>query len=134
MNIKIPVTPGELVDKITILELKASKVKDSANVVIIVRELNTLLKIFESMIKKHSAKKSDINKLKAGLSNVNKRLWLIEDKIRRHESEKDFDVSFIELARSVYMNNDKRSSFKNKINKLFGSGVKEVKEYYRYEK
>jgi hypothetical protein len=134
MIIKIPVTPGELVDKITILELKASKVKDSANVLIIVRELNTLLKIYESMIKRHSAKKSEINKLKTGLSNVNEKLWLIEDKIRRHESEKDFDVTFIELARSVYMNNDKRSSFKNKINKLFGSGVKEVKEYYQYEK
>ncbi len=134
MNIKIPVTPGELVDKITILELKASKVKDSSNILIIVRELNSLLNIYEKLIKKHSAKRNEIKKLKTGLSNVNKRLWAIEDKIRRHEAEKDFDVSFIELARSVYVNNDKRSSFKNKINKLFGSGVKEVKEYYRYEK
>ena len=131
-NIKISISPGELVDKITILEIKASSIKDSVKIPAVVRELTTLLKVYSGVVKHHSTKKSQLNKLKLQLSSVNKKLWKIEDKIRKHEARKNFNTAFIELSRSVYRNNDIRSELKNKINILMGSDIKEIKEYTIY--
>jgi hypothetical protein len=133
-NIKISVSPGELVDKITILEIKASSIKDSAKIPAVVRELSALLKVYYGLVEKHDSKKAQINKLKLKLSAINKNLWKIEDKIRKHEAEKMFNTAFVVLSRAIYLNNDKRAELKNKINILLESDIKEIKEYYKYNK
>ncbi len=133
-NIKIFVSPGELVDKITILEIKASRIKDSVKIPAVLRELGSLLKVYSAVIKSHGAKKTQINKLKLQLAATNKKLWKIEDNIRKHEAEKKFNSDFIKLSRAVYLNNDKRAELKNKINIILGSDIKEIKEYYKYKK
>ena len=76
--------------------------------------------------------KTELDKLKASLRKINLTLWNIEDKIRRHETQKKFDKKFIQLARNVYITNDKRSRVKSKINELTGSAIKEVKHYVKY--
>lgn len=132
MKIRIPVSAGELVDKLTILELKSSKIKDKDKKILITLELNDLQKAFDKICKNIGQKKKELMKLKQNLLNVNKRLWKIEDEIRKHEIEGKFGTDFIELARSVYINNDNRSALKNKINILLGSDMREVKQYTKY--
>jgi hypothetical protein len=132
-EIKIPVSPGELLDKISILELKASKVKNPDKLILILKELKHLLDIHKLILKNYRGNKIELNKLRVKLLGVNKKLWRIEDSIRKHENEKQFDGAFIELSRSVYLTNDKRSAIKNKINSLFGSEMNEIKQYTKYK-
>ncbi len=132
MNAIIPVSPGELVDKITILEIKKRNIKAAAKLKVIKTELSHLAKILNEMMGTSKRIKPAVLIDKKKLLVVNKQLWDIENKIRVKEAKKNFDNGFIELARLVYITNDKRSEIKNKINILFGSSIKEIKQYSRY--
>lgn len=132
MNVFIPVSPGELIDKITILEIKKRRVKDKGKLKNIIFELTELRKILNGIYRENKRASANIKKLKNNLLTINKKLWDIENEIRLKESGNKFDTEFIDLARSVYITNDKRSEVKNKINTTLGSLVKEVKEYTKY--
>ena len=126
MEIKAAISVGELVDKITILEIKTKKIKDQNKLKNVKTELNILNDYFEQ-IKNH-----ELAKLKNDLKDVNMKLWQIEDDIRICEKNQNFDQNFIELARLVYITNDLRFEIKNSINQLFSSEIKEVKSYEDY--
>jgi hypothetical protein len=126
MEIKAAISVGELVDKITILEIKTKKIKDQNKLKNVKTELNILNDYFEQI------KNDELAKLKNDLKNVNMKLWQIEDDIRICEKNQNFDQNFIELARSVYITNDLRFDIKNSINQLFSSEIKEVKSYESY--
>jgi len=121
MKITIPVSIGELIDKITILEIKSLLTNNEY----IERELNELYKL-RSTITQY------ILDCEIELKKVNEILWKIEDKIRQKEKNKEFDEEFIELARSVYINNDKRSEIKKQINERTNSEYREIKFYEKY--
>jgi len=127
-NIKVPISPGELLDKITILEIKMEQINDKSKLQNIENVLIQLSQIWN----KNCANNKDLILLKEKLKNRNKNLWDIEDKIRIKESNKEFDHEFIELARSVYFENDKRANTKRKINELLGSSLMEEKSYADY--
>lgn len=131
MEIIIPVSPGELIDKITILEIKSVKIKDKKKLTKLNNELKLLNKYFHSNL--FRAKKTQLNRLKKQLQSINLKLWNIEDRLRKLEAGKNFGKSFIRVARSVYFINDKRFELKNNINELIGSNISEVKEYIRYK-
>ena len=122
------ISAGELLDKISILEIKLDKIKDKENLQEIDKEYNSL----NETKKSHLEITPDIQNLIDQLKNVNIKLWSIEDEKRICEKNKDFSKKFIELARSVYINNDKRAKIKSEINKLLGSNIKEVKKYSDY--
>ena len=126
MNININVSVAELVDKITILEIKSEKINDLKKLENIKNELALLNKSF-----KHIQTEKLLN-LKDKLKQINLKLWNIEDDIRKCEKNKVFDDSFIQLARDVYITNDERFNVKNSINELFSSKIKEVKSYEDY--
>jgi peptidoglycan hydrolase CwlO-like protein len=125
-EITCQISLGELVDKITILEIKSEKITDSAKLEHISKELNTLNKSLDEL------NLSGLTELKAGLKEVNGKLWVIEDDIREKERNSVFDDEFIQLARSVYVTNDERFRLKNTINTKFGSHINEVKSYKEY--
>lgn len=127
MNINIPVSLGELIDKITILEIKQDKIKDSEKNKNITFELNLLNDKLNSF-----PSNNELVDLKNKLKEVNTELWDIEDQIRICEKRNNFDREFINLARNVYITNDKRFEIKNKINKKFSSDIQEVKSYEEY--
>lgn len=129
MTISVPVSFGELVDKITILEIKANKILDSKKLKNINNELKALLKVLEKIDKEEKT----FNELYSELKKVNQELWDIEDKIRNLENNKIFNEEFVEVARSVYIINDKRFYIKNKINEKFDSEYKEEKSYEDYQ-
>lgn len=133
MNAIIPVSPGELVDKITILEIKKKNIKAAAKLKLIKTELSHLTKILNEMISNSKRIKPAVLTEKKKLLTVNKKLWDIENRIRAKEAKQSFDKRFIELARLVYITNDRRSEIKNRINILFGSAIKEVKQYAKYK-
>ena len=133
MNAMIPVSPGELVDKITILEIKKKNIKAAAKLKLIKTELSHLTKILNEMMSTSKRIKPAVLTEKKKLLTVNKKLWDIENRIRAKEAKQSFDKGFIELARLVYITNDKRSEIKNRINILFGSAIKEVKQYSKYK-
>jgi len=122
------ISAGELFDKISILEIKKSKIKDRTKRNIVLKELSSLQETVSQNIKKS---RSLINLYKK-LKSVNLKLWKIEDAIRDHEREKNFKNKFIKLARAVYFTNDERSRVKNKINSLTKSNISEVKSYKKY--
>ena len=122
------ISQGELLDKISILEIKMDKVKDKNSQEEIKKEYKILKKIQNSTIEL----KDSVQDLFQSIKNVNKLLWDIEDKLRIFEKKKDFGENFIELARGVYFNNDKRAKLKNQINMLLKSNFKEVKQYIDY--
>ena len=126
MNININVSVAELVDKITILEIKSEKINDLKKLENMKNELALLNKSF-----KHIQTEKLLN-LKDKLKQINLKLWNIEDDIRKCEKNKVFDDSFIQLARDVYITNDERFNVKNSINELFSSKIKEVKSYEDY--
>ena len=128
MLIKIPVSVGELADKITILEIKKTKIKEKDKLSSIDNELMQLKKIIKSKIILTSKIKTEIIKLRK----INLRLWSIEDRKRKCEKNSNFDEKFIKLARSVYLLNDKRAYVKLNINKLTNSNIIEVKSYDKY--
>lgn len=132
MDIEVPISPGELIDKMTILEIKLIKIKDPQKLVPVKNELKMLTAAFASLMKRHKGSLKQVLELKKGLFTVNQRLWNTENVIRSLEAKKDFGTRFVEYARRVYITNDKRSALKLKINGLLGSGISEVKEYSRY--
>ena len=124
------ISPGELLDKISILEIKLEKVKDKDRQKRIKIEYDILKKVQNSSIEMSDK----IKDLYRSVSNVNIKLWDIEDKIRICEQNKDFGKNFIELARGVYFNNDKRAKLKNEINEILKSNIREVKQFVDYFK
>ncbi len=127
-QIQVPVSFGELIDKITILEIKIARIDDASKVANVRRELELL----ESTWQAHEASSHDIGGERAQLKAVNEALWDIEDHIRRKEKAKSFDDQFIELARSVYVRNDERAAVKRAINLKLGSTLVEEKSYQDY--
>ena len=133
MNIKSKkilseISAGELLDKISILEIKLEKVKGKTNQEEINKEYKILKEVQNSNIELIEEMKILFKEIKV----INLNLWNIEDKLRICEKNKDFGQNFIKLARDVYFNNDKRSKIKAEINKLLGSNIKEIKQYEKY--
>ena len=124
------ISPGELLDKISILEIKLEKVKDKDRQKRIKTEYDILKKVQNSSIEMSDK----IKDLYRSVSNVNIKLWDIEDKIRICEQNKDFGKNFIELARGVYFNNDNRAKLKNEINEILKSNIREIKQFVDYFK
>ena len=122
------ISAGELIDKISILEIKKKKIKDQIKLRHVNKEYKTLINIKKKIIKPNI----EIRKLSMKLKKVNLKLWAIEDKIRKCEKNQDFGKYFIKLARKVYFTNDDRSRIKLKINNLLGSDIIEVKNYSKY--
>ena len=122
MKISTTISVGELIDKLSILKIKEKKIKEKEKLKEVSREYDFLKKICQSKIPNYKRLVCEIEK-------VNLKLWDIEDQIRDKEKEKKFDSKFIKLARSVYKLNDKRFLIKDKINKKFGSIIKEQKSY-----
>ncbi len=129
MQINIEVSCGELIDKMTILSIKSEKIKDKNKVKNINKEFNLLEEIADTL------KNKNVDKFKTfydQLKRVNSELWDIEDQIRILEKNKDFGDNFIQLARNVYIYNDKRFQIKNEVNDFFSSSIKEEKQYEKY--
>jgi hypothetical protein len=124
----IQVSWGELIDKITILEIKQRRLKSKAAAANVRRELAPLASIAEKML----SQQPNVVSLKEQLKSVNEALWDIEDKIRAKEAAKSFDQHFVDLARAVYLNNDKRGDLKRQINALLDSELVEEKQYTGY--
>tara|TARA_B100001248_G_scaffold63714_1_gene44370 strand:- start:211 stop:669 length:459 start_codon:yes stop_codon:yes gene_type:complete len=130
-KILAPISIGELIDKITILEIKIEKIQDNNKQKFIKHELESLNKLLADINFSEDQKKT-INSLKEELNTANRKLWKIEDDIRQLESIKKFNEEFIELARNVYLTNDKRASLKQKLNQITNSDIVEVKSYKKY--
>jgi hypothetical protein len=124
----IPVSWGELIDKITILEIKSRKLKAEAALANVRKELASLTEI----VARDVLRRGELVDLKDRLTKVNEELWTIEDRIREKEAAKAFDAEFIALARSVYLRNDERSRIKREINVRLSSNLVEEKSYSPY--
>ena len=127
-KIQSEISAGELLDKISILEIKIDKIKDKDNQI----EINKEYKILKETKDLNIKTTTKIESLFSELKKINLNLWYIEDKIRICEKNKDFGKNFIDLARNVYLNNDKRAKIKSEINKLLDSNIKEIKQYADY--
>jgi hypothetical protein len=126
MDILAPVSAGELLDKITILRIKSRRMVDPAALSNVRTELAALEKVWAQLTAE------SLNEEEADLTRVNEALWDIEDDIRDHERRQDFGPGFIELARQVYLTNDRRAAIKRAVNQLLGSALKEEKSYQPY--
>ena len=122
------ISASELLDKISILEIKLDKIKGKENL----EEINKEYKILKDVQNSSIEVTEKLKNLFKEIKEVNLNLWNIEDKIRICEKNKDFGQSFIKLARDVYLNNDKRSKIKSEINKILGSNIREIKQYANY--
>ena len=122
------ISAGELLDKISILEIKLEKIKDKADQEEINKEYKILKEVKNSSLEVTEKLKTLFKEIKE----VNLNLWNIEDKLRICEKNKDFGQTFIELARGVYLNNDKRSKIKLEINNILDSNIREIKQYANY--
>ena len=127
-KILVEVSVGELLDKISILEIKKDKVKDQKKLTFIINEHEILKEQLDKNIKADEK----INKLYQSLKEINAKLWVIEDDKRQCEKESDFGEKFIKLSRDVHFLNDDRAKIKLEINNLTGSKIKEIKEYTSY--
>ena len=130
-KITVEISPGELLDKISILEIKIEKIKDKNKLAEIEKEykiLKTSKKMQIDQINEHR----QINDLFISLKSINQILWKVEDEIRICEKNKNFSEKFIDLARKIYINNDKRAKIKAEINEALGSNIKEIKYYTDY--
>jgi hypothetical protein len=127
-EILVPVSPGEVLDKITILRIKVARIQDAAKLANVKLELSLL----EQTWKDSGAAAHDVALDERALENVNGRLWDIEDRIRDKEAHQTFDREFIELARAVYICNDERAAIKKRINLQLGSRLIEEKSYKQY--
>ena len=127
-EIQVPVSFGELLDKIAILQIKSERMSDEAKLVNVRNELSAL----ELTWMAHPTAGHNIVELRAQLKAVNERLWVIEDDIRIKEKAQEFDAEFIKLARSVYFENDDRARIKKDINLALGSSYVEEKSYQDY--
>ena len=124
----VPLSPGELLDKITILRIKVARIQDAGKLANVKLELSLL----EQTWKDSGAAAHDVALDERALENVNARLWDIEDRIRDKEARQTFDREFIELARAVYICNDERAAIKKRINLQLGSRLVEEKSYKQY--
>jgi len=129
MEIKGPISLGELIDKITILEIKTEKINETEKLKNISNELGRLFILLDSL----QLNKKDFDKYSKQLYEVNKKLWETEDILRALENKKSFNKDFIENARKVYKLNDERFRIKNKLNKQFSSEIIEEKSYKDYK-
>jgi hypothetical protein len=127
-EISVPVSPGELIDKITILRIKSQRITDAAKLVNVRTELEAL----ESTWAASRYAQVDVEADQKALLAVNERLWVIEDEIRDKERAQAFDAEFIRLARAVYVTNDERAAIKRRINDRLGSTIVEEKSYREY--
>ncbi len=126
--ISTPISVGELLDKVTILEIKQEKIQDAEKLKNVKHELTLL----QSICEQEDLLSDDIQQQKRALKAVNLRLWAIEDDIRIKEKKAEFDDEFIQLARSVYFENDDRAAIKKEINLMTGSALIEEKSYQDY--
>jgi len=126
-DILVPVSPGELLDKITILRIKSARIGDAAKVANVRLELSLLEKTWREAVGS-----TDVSAEEQALQAVNERLWVIEDDIRDKERAQAFDARFIELARAVYVENDERAAIKKRVNVKLGSRIVEEKSYKPY--
>jgi len=127
-DIVVPISPGELLDKITILRIKKERVRDPAKLANVCLELELLEQTWRQSGCAAASRGEDEHALRG----VNEKLWDIEDRIRSKESTQSFDAEFIELARSVYLTNDERAVIKRRINISLGSRILEEKSYASY--
>jgi hypothetical protein len=127
-GIGVDISPGELIDKITILELKLERISDSAKIANVRLEYDVLMEVYAREVVESVALRTLTERLKR----INAALWEIEDHIREHERAKNFDAGFVALARSVYRTNDERSAVKRAINELLASKIIEEKSYAAY--
>jgi len=127
-KILVEVSVGELLDKISILEIKKDKIKDQEKLKFIINEHEILKEQLDKNIKTDEK----INKLYQSLKEINAKLWVIEDDKRQCEKESDFGEKFVKLSRDVHFLNDDRAKIKLEINNLTGSKIKEIKEYTSY--
>jgi hypothetical protein len=128
MAVTVPVSWGELIDKITILEIKSRRLDDEAKLANVRKELALLKAVRDREFSGHTG----LAELARRLVEVNERLWDIEDDIRVCEARRDFGGRFVELARAVYITNDERAALKRRINELLGSALTEEKSYAAY--
>jgi hypothetical protein len=126
--ITIPVSVGELIDKISILQIKKGKIKDETKLAKVEKELSELFKLATPFLAKDA-----ISVLYEDLIGINLQLWDVEDKLRMLEKQQSFEEDFISLARTVYYFNDERFNLKSKINILLDSDIQEVKQYIDYK-
>lgn len=127
-TITVEIAPGELIDKITILEIKLARIADAAKLRNVRAEWETLVRARDAAI----ASSPEIEAETAALKRANETLWEVEDRLRECERNKDFSLCFVELARSVYATNDERARIKRRINELLGSRLIEEKSYANY--
>jgi len=127
-SLSVPVSPGELLDKISILEIKAERIDDGAKHANVERELDLLTGLWHAA----GLESNEITELRARLRAINERLWDIEDAIRDCERRGDFGERFVDLARSVYRTNDRRAALKRRINQRLDSTIVEEKSYADY--
>ena len=127
-SISVEFSPGELIDKITILEIKLERIEDADKLVNVKLDWETLSAARDAVIEPSG----ELERLSAKLKQANERLWRIEDDIRDCERNKDFGDAFVELAREVYKTNDTRAALKREINELLGSSLIEEKSYASY--
>ncbi|HKR34111.1 MAG TPA: DUF6165 family protein [Steroidobacteraceae bacterium] len=128
VEIKVPISPGELVDKITILEIKSARMSDAAKLA----NVRTELTLLQDTWRTSAYASHDISSQWAALRAINEKLWDVEDLIRDKERARKFDQEFIELARAVYVTNDERAAVKRDINTRLGSKIVEEKSYAKY--
>jgi len=126
--LSVPVSPGELLDKISILEIKSERIADADKRANVHRELDLLTGLWHAA----GLETAEVTKLRADLRALNESLWDIEDAIRDCERRGEFGDRFVELARSVYRTNDRRAAVKRAINEALGSGIVEEKSYAEY--
>ncbi len=129
MSLPVPTSPGDFLDKLTILEIKAERIRDAAKLANVKRELETLRATWAAS----PLAGRDVSRPTAELREVNAKLWDIEDRIREKEAARLFDAEFVELARSVYRTNDRRAAIKRELNVLLGSDLIEEKSYSKYD-
>ncbi|NIL96138.1 MAG: hypothetical protein GTO53_02380 [Planctomycetales bacterium] len=127
-TIRVDVAPGEVIDKITILEIKQQRISDRAKQ----RNVTTELNVLNEALRRHIESSHQLQQIQAALRDVNGQLWDIEDEIRVCERDKNFGPKFIQLARAVYQTNDRRAALKREINELLGSAIIEEKDYQDY--
>jgi hypothetical protein len=128
-EILIPISPGELLDKITILQIKSERIDDPAKVANVRTELEMLDAVWRQAVEEDA----EIEALSAELKSINEALWEIEDDIRDEERNRRFGERFIELARAVYVTNDERANAKKKVNLHLNSNIVEEKSYQDYK-
>ncbi|RFF31241.1 DUF6165 family protein [Wenzhouxiangella sediminis] len=128
MELLIPVSPGELLDKLSILEIKLERIDDEAKLANVRREHELLWSVWQDA----GLEDGDIDALRGRLREVNEALWEIEDAIREEERDGRFGDHFVELARSVYLRNDERAALKKRVNERLGSEIVEEKSYSDY--